>query len=96
MITRLRPQIALILCSLLTLVSGLATGLALGCSGNYCAGSVSSCTPLYDTIQDSCCKDLDGDGMKHCVLCLRDRYLCAAGLRLGPAYSCSNSGAFCS
>lgn len=95
MITRLRNQLAVLLCSLLT-ASGLATGLALGCSGNYCNGSVIGCTPLYETVQDSCCKDLDHNGISHCVTCLRDRYLCYSGPALGPAYGCSNAGAICS
>jgi hypothetical protein len=96
MVVRLRNQMALIACTLITLLAGLATGLALACTGNYCSGSVRGCTPLYESIQDSCCKDLDGDGMKHCVLCWRDRYLCGSGVALGPAYGCTNSGAFCS
>ena len=96
MITKLRNRMALVICSLITMVSGLATGLALGCSGNYCSGSVMGCTPLYDSIQDSCCQDFDRDGRKHCVLCWRDRYLCSSGPALGPAYGCTNSGAFCS
>jgi hypothetical protein len=95
MFTRLRNRMAVVVCSILT-ASGFATGLALGCSGNYCNGSVNGCTPLYDTVQDSCCRDLDGDGLKHCVTCKRDRFLCYSGPALGPAYNCSNAGGICS
>jgi hypothetical protein len=95
MFARLRDQLAVIACGLIT-VSGFATGLALGCSGNYCSGSVRGCTPLYETVQESCCKDFDGDGVRHCVTCLRDRYLCYSGPARGPAYNCSGAGAVCS
>jgi hypothetical protein len=96
MLTRLRNQIAVVACSLLT-ASGLTTGLALGCSGNYCNGQVYGCTPLYESVQDSCCKDFDGDGLPHCVQCWRDEYWCPSFMiALGPAYGCSDAGAFCS
>jgi hypothetical protein len=94
--TRLRNRMALVVCSFLTIVTGLATGLALGCTGNYCHGSVNGCTRLYDSTYDNCCQDLDQDGMKHCVTCWRDWYLCSSGPALGPAYNCTSAGVFCS
>jgi hypothetical protein len=96
MASRLRNKLALVLCSLLTIVSGLATGLALGCSGSYCSSSVWGCVRLDQSTRDSCCKDLDGDGVKHCVVCSRDYYWCGSVARLGPAYACSSAGGNCS
>jgi hypothetical protein len=78
------------------MASGLATGIALACSGNYCSGSVKGCVRLDNSVYDSCCKDLDGDGLKHCVTCVRDVYWCGSVARLGPAYACSNAGGSCS
>ena len=96
MAMRCRARIALVLCTFLTMLTGLATGLALACTGNYCNGSVSGCTRLYDSVQDSCCVDLDHDGISHCATCTRDRWFCGSSVVLGPAYNCSGSGAFCS
>jgi hypothetical protein len=93
--TGLRNRLAAIACGIIT-ASGFATGLAMGCSGNYCNGTVEGCTPLYQTVFESCCKEFDGDGIPHCVTCLRDRYWCYSGPGRGPAYSCSGAGAQCS
>jgi hypothetical protein len=94
MSTRLRNGLAILACNLIT-AAGMATGIALGCDGNYCNTSVNGCTPTYSSYQDSCCRD-SGGGVMRCYTCWRDRYSCNGSPASGPAYSCSGPGAACS
>lgn len=94
MSTRLRNGLAILACNLLT-AAGLATGIALGCNGNYCGQDTTGCTPQYGSFQDSCCRD-SGGGVMRCYTCWRDWWSCGGSRVAGPAYSCSGPGAACS
>lgn len=95
MFVRVRGWLAVLITGLITL-AGLATGIVLGCNGNYCNTLVDDCWPLKESAYDTCCLDSDGDGIRHCIDCWRRYYWCAEGRVKGPAYSCSGSGGTCS
>jgi len=82
-------------------VSALLGGAVLGspCDGNYCNPDTSNCLVLDQQVQDTCCVDLDHDGVSHCATCTREMYECwdssAAVLLWGPPYDCTTGGAEC-
>lgn len=90
-----RGRLAIIACNVATAI-GLTTGFSWGCDHNYCLSPGSGCSVLLGSTQESCCKDLDGDGIYHCVTCTRDKWLCSGGPKPGPGYGCSGAGAVCS
>lgn len=73
------------------LIGGVAGGAAFGqlsCNGS-CDANVAGCTAMPYTFSQSCCRDEDADGVKHCIQCWRSFYMCPQSIyRLGPAHNC--------
>ncbi len=96
MVSRSRPVLSLILACALAAFAGAAV--AQTQCPTSCDAVVVGCSVVHYSHQTQwCCKDLDGDEVKHCIQCWRDLYLCPQAIyRLGPGYDCfGNPGSVC-
>ena len=77
-----------------------SSGVALGCSGNYCRDlSMTQCVYLDQYVQDNCCIAVDTNGTTHCMTAERQCFYCLDSTsdpnQLGGAYNCVDSGVAC-